>query len=162
MCCRLLTLKVKAFGTHHLFWCAIASNKISRFHTNYKLYNNLMAQFNLRSAYRDPPTHGGRTLTPLYNSRHPPLDARLSQPRNQQRAPLLLRRPEDREELDYRRLPIRLFNQIHGNTPPRKDRADDPEVSCDCQAGAYALSVGEEAACDSGADGEGGEDPAED
>lgn len=104
--------------------------------------------------------------------RHTPLNTRLSQPRNNKRRPLLYRRPPHRKEPRNRmRRPIRLLNQINSNPPPSTKRRKHPKVTRGFNPHPHAprqpvsgsrqrvrggAVVGEEAAGDGGADGEGG------
>ena len=64
----------------------------------------------------------------LYNSRHSTFDAWLSQARNQQRLTFLLWCTENREEPYNPTLSIGFFHEMHCDTPPCKNRTDNPEV----------------------------------
>lgn len=100
---------------------------------------------------------------PLHNPRHPPLNPWLAQTRNQQRPTLLHRRPKNRKHLRNNTIrPIRLLDQIHCHAPPGQDGREDPEIRGGFHARMHAAAVGEEAAGDCGADGEEGQDAAED
>lgn len=94
--------------------------------------------------------------------RHTPLDTRLTKARCKQRASSLESRPEDWKVFQKPVLPIRLFDQVHRNPPPRQDRADNPEVCRSFHSRSNTRPVREKAAGNRGADGETRKDGAED
>jgi hypothetical protein len=98
----------------------------------------------------------------LYDTRHTPLDARLSQTRDNHRRILLRSSSENREELCNSAFgPIRLFDQVYRHTPPGKQCREHPKVCGYLDADPYTVSVREEAASDCCANGEGEEEGCE-